>query len=199
MTAAHLFQDFGDPKPKRAAKQQLAIEEIEDQKLEAFEKGYQAGWDDAVAAQTDTQSFVSSGLATSLQNASFEYHELRATLNATVEAILKNITDMVLPEIAHASLGAHVRQTVQQLVRDNLASTIEIAVAPESETAVRAALNDTLPSPFALVTDPLLAPTQVTLRLEQKEVELHLGRAISDISAAVASFFENHTDEVKDG
>lgn len=199
MSAAHLFQDFGQPKPKQASAHNLAVEEIEDLKLEAFEKGYQAGWDDAVAAQTETQSFVSSGLANSLQNASFEYHELRATLNASVEAILKNVTDVILPQIAQASLGAHIREAVQALARDSMDAAIEIAVAPESEAGVRAALNDDPPSPFVLVTDSLLAPTQVTLRLERTEAELHLDRAVADISSAVASFFENHPDEVKDG
>ena len=43
MSAAHLFQDFGQPKPKQASAHNLAVEEIEDLKLEAFEKGYQAG------------------------------------------------------------------------------------------------------------------------------------------------------------
>lgn len=198
MSATHLFQDFGKPKPKQSGTQNLAIEEIEDQKLEAFEKGYQAGWDDAVAAQTETQSFVSSGLANSLQNASFEYHELRATLNSSVEAILKTVTDVILPQIAHASLGTHVRETVQSLARESMDRIIEIAVAPESEAAVMAALNDDPPAPFVLVTDTLLAPSQVTLRLDRTETELHLDRAVADISSAIASFFENHPDEVND-
>ena len=177
----------------------MPIEDVEDQKLDAFEKGYQAGWEDAVAAQTETRSFVSSGLANSLQNASFEYHELRATLNASVEAILAGVIDIVLPQIARASLGAHVREEVSALARKGLDRDIEISVAPESESAVRAALQDDLPTPFVLRTDKLLAPTQVILRLDGSEAELHLDRAIADISAAVASFFETNPNEVKDG
>ncbi|WP_189367005.1 hypothetical protein [Tateyamaria omphalii] len=175
------------------------IEEIEDQKLEAFEKGYQAGWEDAVAAQTETQSFVSSGLANSLQNASFEYHELRATLNASVEAIMNGVINVVLPTLAQASLGAHVRDEVTALTRKTLDRAIEVLVAPESEAAVRTALQDDLPGPFVLTTDKLLAPTQVVLRLDHDEAELHLDRAISDISEAVASYFENAPNEAKDG
>ena len=75
MSAAHLFEDFGEEKPKANLGSGLAVEEVADQKLEAFENGFQAGWEDAIAAQSETQSFVSSGLASSLQNASFEYHE----------------------------------------------------------------------------------------------------------------------------
>ncbi|WP_299774329.1 hypothetical protein [uncultured Tateyamaria sp.] len=199
MTASHLFQDFGDIQSSQHSRQDIPIEDIEDQKLEAFEKGYQAGWEDAVAAQTETRSFVSSGLANSLQNASFEYHELRATLNASVEAIMGSVVGIVLPQIAHASLGAHVRDEVSALARKSLDRNIEIAVAPETEPAVRAALQEDLPTPFVLTTDKLLAPTQVILRLDRSEAELHLDRAIADISAAVASFFENNPNEVKDG
>lgn len=198
MTASHLFQDFGDPKPRQGVSANLRVEDIEDQKLEAFEKGYQAGWDDAVAAQSETRSFVSSGLANSLQNASFEYHELRATLNASVETIVSRIIDIVLPQIAQASLGAHVREVVLDLVRDSLDRQIEIGVSPESETAVRAALEDDPPKPFVIVTDDLLTATQVVLRLENKEAEVNLNRAMTDIAAAVASYFETPVREEKD-
>lgn len=199
MAVSHLFEDFGGAKPQHTSTPGLPVEDVEDQKLEAFEKGYQAGWDDAVAAQTETLSFVSSGLANSLQNASFEYHELRATLNASVETIIGSVTDVILPQIAQQSLGAHVCEKVRTLTRNSLDRQIEIAVAPESEAAVRAALDDDPPKPFVLVTDDLLAPSQVVLRLEQRESELHLDRAIADISDAIASFFETQPNEVKDG
>ncbi|WP_299592099.1 hypothetical protein [uncultured Tateyamaria sp.] len=199
MTASHLFEDFGDAKAQERFSSRMPVEDIEDQKLESFENGYQAGWDDAVAAQTETLSFVSSGLANSLQNASFEYHELRATLNASVETIIGQVVDVVLPQIANASLGAHVREKMAALTRKNLDRDIEIVVAPESEAAVRTALDDDPPKPFVLITDELLAPTQVVLRLDRNEAELHLDRAVAEISAAVTSFFENQANEVKDG
>ncbi|WP_299651272.1 hypothetical protein [uncultured Tateyamaria sp.] len=198
MAVSHLFEDFGNAKPLANTAACLPVEDVEDQKLEAFESGYQAGWDDAVAAQTETSSFVSSGLASSLQNASFEYHELRATLNTSVETILERVTDVILPQIAQMSLGAHVREKVQALVRDSLDRQIEIVVAPESETAVRTALDDDPPKPFVIIEDDLLAPSQVVLRLERGEVELHLDRAISDISEAIASYFETQLNEVED-
>lgn len=200
MAVPHLFQDFGNAKPQQQVSTSLpTIEDVEDQKLEAFEKGYQAGWDDAVSAQTETQSFVSSGLANSLQNASFEYHEMRATFNASVEAIIGNITEVILPQAAHASLGAHIREQVLTLTRNSLDRSIEIAVAPESEATVRSALDDSLPKPFVLVTDDLLSSSQALLRLGPQEVELNLDRSIAGISAAIASFFETHPNEVKDG
>ena len=199
MTASHLFQDFGFEKPKTAHNPVFDPEDIEDEKLAAFEQGYQAGWDDAVAAQNETLTFVSSGLASSLQNASFEYHELRATLNGTIEAIIQEITTAILPQIAQASLGSHVREQIVALARDMLDCHVEIVVSPLSEAAVQNALADDPPSPFILITDELLAPTQVVLRLENKEVELHLERTVTEISTAVAAFFATGQDEVSHG
>lgn len=112
---------------------------------------------------------------------------------------MTGVIDTVLPQIAHASLGAHVREEVSTLARKSLDRDIEIVVAPESEAAVRTALQEDLPTPFVLTTDKLLAPTQVVLRLDRGEAELHLDRAIADISTAVASFFENNPNEAKDG
>ena len=55
ITASHLFEDFGGkPKPKSKAPS-FRIEEVEDQKLESFENGYRAGWDDAIKAQAETK------------------------------------------------------------------------------------------------------------------------------------------------
>ncbi|KIC49622.1 hypothetical protein [Tateyamaria sp. ANG-S1] len=199
MSAAHLFEDFGEKKSTSTDAPALPIEMVEDQKLEAFEKGYQAGWDDAVSAQSETQGFVSSGLASSLQDASFEYHELRASMTATVETVITNIIDIVLPQIARASLGAHVREKAQNMARAALDKRVEIAVAPENEAAVRSVLSDEIPEPFLLVSDNLLAPSQVVLRTEQTEVELDMDQTVAEISAAVTSFFQVQTAEVNDG
>ena len=60
MTIAHLLEDFGMasiPEPAALAAAAAVSEEVvEEQRLISFEKGYSAGWDDAVTAQDkDTQ------------------------------------------------------------------------------------------------------------------------------------------------
>ena len=51
MSIAHLLEDFGETH----AHAPIAMDDVslEDERLEAFEAGYQAGWDDAVKAQTE--------------------------------------------------------------------------------------------------------------------------------------------------
>lgn len=199
MTSTHLFQDFGELPKKPKATTALGIEEVEDQKLQAFENGYQAGWEDAVKAQADTGGHVSSALAANLQDASFEYHEVRNSLTGAVQTILAEVVETMLPQIARDSLGAHIREQVLTICQGALDRSIEIVVAPESEDAVRAVLAAELGEPFALVTDPLLAPTQAVLRLGSDEREIDLHRLVEGIGTSISTFFATENPEASHG
>mmetsp|Transcript_22361 Transcript_22361/g.35780 ORF Transcript_22361/g.35780 Transcript_22361/m.35780 type:complete len:201 (-) Transcript_22361:1361-1963(-) len=198
-TASHLFQNFGELPKKSKAATALGIEEVEDQKLQAFENGYQAGWEDAVKAQTDTGGHISAALAASLQDASFEYHEVRSSLTGAVQTILAEVLNSVLPKIAQDSLGAHIREQVVVMCQGALDKSIEISVAPQSESAVQSLLADDLGQPFVLTTDPLLTPAQAVLRLGADEREIDLGRLVDGINASVSTFFETEKPEATHG
>ncbi|WP_299728784.1 hypothetical protein [uncultured Tateyamaria sp.] len=199
MSLSHLFQDFGTLKPASVGKKSLNAEEIEDLKLQAFEGGFQAGWDEAVKAQSETMTHVSSGLAASLQNASFEYHELRRTLHESVQSILSEVVETILPLAAHASLGRHICDLIGSTSLDALDRTIEIAVAPGRDEAVRQVLSAELPEPFEVVVDQMMSPNQAILRVGAKEAELNLDKTVAEIATAVTNFFETRKSEVKDG
>lgn len=199
MASSHLFQDFGTMKTAQAGKRSMSAEEIEDLKLQAFESGYQAGWDDAVKAQVDSVAHVSSELGNSLQSASFEYHEMRATLNASVQSIMAEVVTAILPMVARESIGAHIRDHIVSAARDALDRPIQIAIAPASEEAVRATLIADLPEPFEFCLDPTMSPNQVILRLGASETEVNLDKTVADIESAVTSFFEVQNPEVTNG
>jgi flagellar assembly protein FliH len=199
MNASRLFEDFGETLKRPKAKTPLGVEEVEDQKLEAFENGYQAGWEDAIKAQASTGSHVSSDLAARLQDASFEYHEVRNTLNGAVQDIMTELVKTLLPKIAQESLGTHVREQVAAMTRSGLDRRIEIAVAPESEDAVRSVLDAAVGPPFELVADRFLAPTQVVLRLGPDEREINLARVVDEIGTTITAFFETEKPEVTNG
>lgn len=199
MPTAHMFEDFGTVQPAKVGKRSMSVEELEDLKLESFETGYQAGWEDAVKAQSNSDTHVSAELATSLQSASFEYHELRATLNASVQSIMAEIVETILPIVAQASLGAHIRDYVVSRACEALDRPIEIAVSPVSEAAVRAMLAEDVPEPFKLIIDPTLSSSQAILRVGTPEAEINLGRTVADIASAVETFFETPKSKVTDG
>ena len=59
MSLSHRYRNFGGSKASAEPTSEAASETNEDQQLQAFEKGYQAGWDDAVKAQADSIAKVS--------------------------------------------------------------------------------------------------------------------------------------------
>ena len=197
-TMSRIFQDFDATAPTAQVEKPLTPEALEDLKLQAFESGYQAGWDDSVKAQTETKTYVSSALATNLQSASFTYSEMRSTLNASVQIIMSKIVETVLPKLAQMSLGIHICDCVDQMSQTALDRTIEITVAPPAKDAVQAVLTAELQYPFELVTDALVAPENAILRLGDKEIEIDLDRATTDISTAIQSYFAALNSEVTD-
>lgn len=199
MIASHLFEDFGDAPKQVDDGTPLGAEEVEDQKLQAFENGYQAGWDDAIKAQTDTGTQISAGLAASLQDASFEYHEVRSTLNTAVQEIMSGVMKTLLPKLAQASLGAHICEQVMAMTHSGLERTIEIAVAPDAEAVVKSRLSEGIEGPFEIVVDRHLAPTQVLLRLGSDEREINLEHMLNEISTTITNYFETQNPEIADG
>lgn len=199
MSMSHLFQDFGTLKPENADKKSMSAEEVEDLKLHSFEGGFQAGWDEALKAQAETTAHVSEGLAASLQSASFEYHELRKSLQVSVQTIMGEVVDTVLPLAARASLGVHICDLIKSISQDALDRSIEIVVSPGREAAVHDVLTGELSDPFKVVVDPMMSPNQARLRLGPKEIDVDLDKTVAEIASAVGSYFETQKSEVNDG
>lgn len=196
MGGAHLFEDFGSAMAHPSDVPALGEEKVEDEKLASFESGYQAGWEDAIKAQTETHAHVSSALAENLQEASFDYHEMRSVLKKTVQEIMALVVEKLLPEMARDSLGVHIQEQISASVRTGLERSIEITVSPDSLDVVQAVLADGLAEPFEIMADPLLAPEQAVLKLGPQEQQIDLDRVVSEIEEAISAFFQSQTREV---
>jgi hypothetical protein len=57
------------------------VDAVEEAKVASFEQGYKAGWDDAVAAQSEDQTRIRADLARNLQSLSFTYQEARSHMS----------------------------------------------------------------------------------------------------------------------
>lgn len=199
MSMRKLFQDFGTLKAANAGIKTMSTEEIEDLKLLSFEGGFQAGWEEALKAQAETSSHVSEGLAASMKSASFEYQELRDSLQTAVQTIMREVVDTVLPFAARASLGVHICDQIKAISQDALDRAIEIVVSPGREATVHDVLTEELSDPFKVVVDPMMSPNQACLRLGSKEIDVDLDKTVAEIASAVGSFFETQQTEVNDG
>ena len=194
MSLSHLYQEFGPAPSQFAPSTDMGTSDIEDEKLASFEAGFQAGWDDAVKAQCDSNTRISSDLAKNLQDTSFSYHEARAALIKSLRPLFTDITDTVLPAIARQTLGAHIVEQLADMSRDVLDQVIEVTLAPQNVDPVEQLLNSTLPEPFVIISDKNLGEGQVFIRIGADEREIDLEQAVSNIATAMQTFFQ-HTQE----
>jgi len=190
MTIAHLLEDFGEA--LRGTAISITDVSLEEERLAAFETGYQAGWDDAVKSQAEDERRISADLAQNLQDLTFTYEEAYAAVLNSLHPLIEEMVATVLPPLGRDTLVPRLAEILQEKVRDHGREAIVIAVAPGDMTRI-ATLIETLPDlDIALAEDDTLAPGQIFLRFGETEDEINLESVLNAIGHAVSGFFEEN-------
>jgi flagellar biosynthesis/type III secretory pathway protein FliH len=184
------------PSPHVVVTDETAIEEA---KLAAYEQGYTAGWDDAAAAQREEQGKIKADLGRNLQALGFTFQEARQHVLQALEPLLSEMSARLLPEMARETLAPIVLETLMPLAEQLSDAPITILLNPGVRDEVEALLSQATGLPMTIVEEPSLAESQVYLRLGAAETKVDLGRATSDIAAAVRSFFNLTEEERRHG
>lgn len=188
MSIAHLLEDFDAAQQGREVT--LTDVTLEEERLAAFETGYQAGWDDAVKAQTEDARRITADLAQNLQDISFTYQEAHAAIMQALRPLLTQMTTAVLPRLAQESLGPRLTEMLDELARDQGRLAVTIVTSP-SDMQRLAHLIESRPEIGATLTeDDTLGPGQVSLRFGEAEHEVDLAEVLDGIDAAVRGFFD---------
>jgi len=199
-----ILEDFGSvtalqPVVHETSEPSFNEAELEGQKLEAFEKGYRAGWDDALKAQVDEKEQISSALGQHLQDLSFTYHEAYGHVMAAVTPLLQDIVASVLPEIARSTLGHHISQQLENLSGEIGQAEVEIAVAPGMLTQVEGVIGPSQSFPLKVVSDDTLEDQQADIRFGQHERQIDLSDLIASVTEAVEGFAHDNQRKLSHG
>lgn len=184
--AAYL-EDFGAPLSEVKG-YAVSDEVLETERLESFDKGYRAGWDDAIKAKTDEGTQQADAVVQSLQDLSFTYHEVHAQLLSNLSPLLDEILQKILPSLARETLGAHVVDQLSQIARDIGTVQIEIAVAPGAAERVSQLVNNAASSlPISVIETNDVPEGRADMRLGRKELSVDLSEVTAQITEAVRS------------
>ncbi len=194
MTISHLLEDYAAL--ATASPVSLTDVSLEEERLEAFEKGYQAGWDDSVKAQIDDARRVSSDLAQNLHELSFTYQEASSGILKSMTPLLRQMVDTVLPRMAHETLGTRVVEMLDELVSHHATPTVEIVAAPTNVVAIEQMVTADLPMAVTVKGEPSLADGQVYIRVGETEREIDVSEVLAEIDRAVTGFFEENQKEI---
>lgn len=164
--------------------------ELEDTRLVAFDKGYAAGWDDAVGAQNDDAARLKSEVARSVLTMAFGFQEARAHLLKSLAPLIAAMVGKLLPDVARASLAPMVLEQLMPMAEVLTDAPVTILLHPRAREAIEALLLNAPGLPVTLVEDRNLGEGQVYLKSPSTETLIDLDRATTDITAAIRGFFE---------
>lgn len=188
MSIAHLLEDFGSgPDAHTVSMSDVSLEE---QRLQAFENGYKAGWEDAVKAQAQDAARISTDFAANLEDLSFTFHEAQTSLMSALRPLLTGMVASVLPKLAHETLGARVVETLEDMARTATGGGPELVTSPDNVEALEKLLQDNDVMTARVTAEPSLGAGQVHLRLGTSEREIDLDSVLSQIATALSGFLD---------
>jgi len=172
---------------------------FEEERLAAFEKGYTAGWDDAVAAQEAEGARLRTDLAQNLQELSFTYHEAREQVLMALRPLLVDIAAKLLPTMARQTLSHMVADQLQPLAESSTSVPISILANPVSLPQIEDVLRSLSSLPLVYVPDASLGEGQVYLKFAETETRIDLDGVIGLISEAIDTYFSANQQEAAHG
>lgn len=197
MSIAHLLENFDAV--EQAPVPAISEVELENLKLEAFETGYKAGWDDAVKARSEETDRITEDFARNLSDLSFTYHEAHAEMMNSMGLLLHDIVEKVLPRAVQETIGMHVVEQLTAMAQENGSQRVEIVTSAQDLDAVRGMMTGNFGFPVDAVSDETLAPGQVFLRMAQDERQIDLDAVLSGIRDAVAGLLDESERTLKHG
>lgn len=188
------LEAFDMPNPASQLPEALQAE-VEEVRLTAYEKGYSAGWDDAISAQNADVARLRSDLGHNLMEMSLSYRDARRHVLGTLEPLLNDMVGKVLPAIAHQTLGHIILEQLRPVAETLASAPITVKTAPATHEMVEKLLTGEAGLPVRVIAEPTLSDGQAYLKLAESEVLVDLDGVIAAISSAVTDYFRIENDE----
>ncbi|SEL27181.1 flagellar assembly protein FliH [Roseovarius nanhaiticus] len=194
MSIAHLLEDFGT----ELGDISLTISDatLEQERIDAYENGYKAGWQDAVKAASEDADRVGSDFAGNLQDISFTLAEAQRDLLATLRPLLTGMVESVLPHLAHRTIGDHVVQTIERMAQTAMQGPLRLVTAPGNADALQTLIEDREMTDTTVEIEPSLGEGQIHIRATGSEQEIDLDAVLAQIDTALSGFFEEHQKDI---
>ncbi|QJF52966.1 ABC transporter ATP-binding protein [Roseobacter ponti] len=189
MSVSHRYKNFGKKQSSGDSTDAPSDEALENEKLKAFEAGYQAGWDDSAKAESDSREKITAEFARNLQDMSFTYHEALAKLATSFEPVMRQIIGKLLPELVAGALTGHILEQLNDLIKEHAGQPIEIVVSPANAGTVETIAGDLLNEPFSIVQEPSLGDGQAYVKIGSQERQIDIDSIVSGVTDAMQAFF----------
>ncbi|MEX0278119.1 MAG: ABC transporter ATP-binding protein [Ruegeria sp.] len=186
MSIAHLLEDF--TAGSEGGIHLLDEDALEEQRLASFERGYGAGWEDAIAAQQTEQDRVSADFSATLSDLSFTYHEALARMSLSLEPMFDSLCRIVLPEMLDKGFPARLTEQLNQMAQDQIARPMQVIVPVGLAERVKAILPEALSPPVQVIEDPALQPGQARVQVGTARRQVDCSALLASVSGAFDAY-----------
>jgi len=187
-----VFETFAEA----SAPQVLTPDEIEEIRLNAYERGYNAGWDDAGQQAEEEDRARRAEVDRQLQQLAFTYHEVRGHMLRALEPVFAALLSTVVPAAARASVVPLAAEQLLKLAGTVTQTPVTLRIAPGNRPDFEAALDGLVLPPLRIVETDEIAPLQAAIAFEQQETRIDLAEVAEQLRAAIDRYYLIQTEEV---
>ncbi|MCB1394573.1 MAG: hypothetical protein H6898_04765 [Rhodobacter sp.] len=173
----------------------LMPEEVEDIRLNAYERGYGAGWDDGGQQAEAEETARRAAFARQAEQLTFTYHEARGHVLAALKPVIAAVLDTVLPAAVRASVVPLAIEQLMPLAHAAAEAPITLRIAPGRLADFEAAFDGLVLPPLDLVETGDLAEGQAEFTFGALETRIDLAHAAAVVRAAIDRFYLIQTEE----
>ena len=188
MTIAHLLDEFECqiPESSPASGRAGAAEDVAS--LDLYEQGYQAGWDDCIAAYVASSEKATAGLKLHLSTLFFTFEAARLAILQEISLVLSQVIEQILPTLLKQSFLPFAIERLDAMVAASAPAGLVVSVNPSQLDRIEAALGQAFKSKITLVGDIALNPERALLKIDNGEIEVDFKRYLTEISEAFQNF-----------
>lgn len=173
----------------------LMPEEIEDIRLNAYERGYLAGWEDGGAQQDADEATRRALIEKQVEQLNFTYHDARGHVLKALRPLLAALLDTVVPAAVRALIVPLVVEQLSPLAHAAAEAPITLQIARGSRARFEAALAGQMLPPIDIIETDDLAEGQASFGFSAAETRVDLTHVAEGLARAVERFYLIQSEE----
>lgn len=196
MTITHLLEDF--TRNTSGASVEVSESLLEEERLSAFEQGYQAGWDDSLKAAGGTEKETLEAVTKAVSHLATSQLDVHRELLNNLRPFINNLVDAVLPMVLQKSLGTQIKTVIQDYIEEHGNCDIVVSVARGNAAALKEAFSDLSGLSLRIEEEHRMEQSQVSVSFSNSaEQEVNTQDLVRQVKDAVDGFFENEVQSIE--
>ena len=175
----------------------LMPEQVEDIRLNAYEHGYGAGWDDGGQQGESEDAAHRAEIRRQVEQISFGYHEARAHVLNALNPLLTAVFDIVLPEVSRAAIVPLVIDQLLPLAHGAAEEPLVLTVPQGMRARFEAAFEGLVLPPLTLNESAELADAQAVISQGESQSHVDLTQATDSARMALERFYQFQNEDSK--